>query len=102
MQIRIKQRRKQRAGREEGEEKKKKNRDRNKVYVSGWPPSRFSISAGQRERANMIFSPTRQQKTDREGREGGDRKERGWGEEEKRKGMSKWKKMGKRGMGGDL
>lgn len=36
---RIKQRRKQRAGTEEGEEvKKKKNRDRNKVYVSGWRP----------------------------------------------------------------
>lgn len=36
VQIRIKQRWKQRAGREEGEEGK--NRHRNKVYVSGWPP----------------------------------------------------------------
>lgn len=32
-----KQRRKQRAGRKEWEEEKK-NSDRNKVYVSGWPP----------------------------------------------------------------
>lgn len=38
----------------------------------------------------------------RQGGEGGDRKE-GMGEkEEKRKGMSKWKKMGKWGKGGDL
>lgn len=53
----------------------KKTSDRNKVYVSGWPPRLFSISAGQRERANMIFSSTRQQKTDREGRKEGNRKE---------------------------
>lgn len=47
----------------------------------------------------MIFSSTRQQKTDR-GAEGGDRKEGIWGkEEEKRKEMSKWKKMGKVGDG---
>lgn len=43
--------------------KKKKNRVRNKVFVSGCPP--FSISAGQREQANMIFSQMCQQKTDR-------------------------------------
>lgn len=59
-----KQRRKRGAGREEGVEKK----DRNKVYVSGWPLRWFSISAGRRERANMIFSSTCQQKTDRDGR----------------------------------
>lgn len=82
--------------------KKKRNRVRNKVFVSGCPP--FSISAGQREQANMIFSPMCQQKTDRvrvrsEGRRGGgvDRKETGW---RGRKGMSKWKKMG--GKGEDL
>lgn len=34
--------------------KTKKNRVRNKVFVSGCPP--FSISAGRREQANMIFS----------------------------------------------
>lgn len=39
-----------------------KNRVRNKVFVSHCPP--FSISAGQRQQANMIYSQMCQQKTD--------------------------------------
>lgn len=89
-----------------GEEEEKKNtEDRNEVYVSGWPLRWFSISAGQRKWANMIFFSTRQQKTDGEGRESGDGKEgnRGGKKEEKGKEMSKWKKMGgKRETGWDL
>lgn len=97
--IRIKQRRKQRAGREGGGDKKnKKNRVRNKVFVSGCPP--FSISAGQREQANMIFSQTCQQKTGRVCVWGGRQEREGMGEkEEERKGMSKWKKDGETGEG---
>lgn len=79
-------RKRRRGGGKEGE----KNMHRNKVYVSGWPLRWFSISAGQRERANMIFSSTRQHKTDREGREVTGKMERGKrGEKERDEWMEK-------------
>lgn len=90
-----------RRGRRGGE--KKKNRDRNKVYVSGWPLRWFSISAGQREWANMIFSSAQQTENRQRGhgvrwqekgiRGGGKRGEKG-------KKRVNGKKMQKWGVGG--
>lgn len=101
--IRIKQRRKQRAGREGGGDKKKKKKTGSEI--------RFSLVAAlhfpyQQARGNrqIWFSPKRANRKQAEcvcG--GGDRKERGWGK--KRRKGKEWvngKKMGKRGKGGDL